>query len=237
MPNTIVVNYKCASKARTLFGRIGLWLADGQVPGSVDLVRLARSRSQPARSPRRCRPDGSAARPAGAPDRPGPGPGPRPGRADARALGTTAVARWPLHNAVRVDEACAAGIAGLGQNCGHRVIGVVRNGRPEGEDPAHRGHRGGLWRRTWLTGLTAPGRPGWRQLTGSLLATAGGRLRQGRCWELVRCLSRPAGIGAWEQLWPRCLPARDHFRPGRRGLPARRPGLRQRKDPRRHPPE
>jgi len=62
MPNTIVVNYKCASKARTLFGRIGLWLADGQVPGSVDLVRLARSRSQPARSPRRCRPDRQADR-------------------------------------------------------------------------------------------------------------------------------------------------------------------------------
>jgi site-specific recombinase XerD len=49
------------------------------------------------------------------------------------------------------------------------------------------------------------GVPGWRQLTGSLLATAGGRLRQGHLWELVRCLARTAGIGAREQLSPHCL--------------------------------
>jgi hypothetical protein len=47
--------------------------------------------------------------------------------------------------------------------------------------------------------------PGWRQLTGSLLATAGGRFRQGRFRELVCCLARTAGIAAWEQLWSRCL--------------------------------
>jgi site-specific recombinase XerD len=41
----------------------------------------------------------------------------------------------------------------------------------------------------------------WRQLSGPLLATAtGGRLRQGHLWELVRCLARTAGVGAWEQL-------------------------------------
>ena len=46
----------------------------------------------------------------------------------------------------------------------------------------------------------------WRQLSGPLLATAaGGRLRQGHLWELVRRLARTAGIGAWEQLSPHCL--------------------------------
>ena len=49
------------------------------------------------------------------------------------------------------------------------------------------------------------GVPGWRQLTGSLLATAGGRLRQGHLWGLVRRLARTAGIGAWKQLSPHSL--------------------------------
>ena len=69
----------------------------------------------------------------------------------------------------------------------------------------------------------------WRQLTGPLLATAaGGRLRQGHLWELVRRLARTAGIGAWEQLSPHCLRhsaitfALDAWR-----LPARRARLRR----------
>jgi integrase/recombinase XerD len=46
----------------------------------------------------------------------------------------------------------------------------------------------------------------WRQLGGPLLATAaGGRLRQGHLWELVRHLARTAGVGAWEQLSPHSL--------------------------------
>jgi len=114
------------------------------------------------------------------------------------------VVRLLLHNVVRVDEACAAGIAGLGEDCGHRVIRVVRKGARKAKIPltaatvaaldaylADRAHSAGV--------------PGWRQLTGALLATAGGRLRQGHFWELLRCLARTAGIGAWEQLSPRCL--------------------------------
>ena len=109
--------------------------------------------------------------------------------------------RLLLHNAVRVDEACAAGIADLGEDCGLRV---VRKGARKAKIPltaatvaaldaylADRAHSAGV--------------PGWRQLTGSLLATAGGRLRQGHFWELVRCVARTAGIGAWEQLSPHCL--------------------------------
>ncbi len=50
-----------------------------------------------------------------------------------------------------------------------------------------------------------PGRGSGRQLTGPLLATAaGGRLRQGHLWELVRRLARTR-VGAWEQLSPHCL--------------------------------
>jgi site-specific recombinase XerD len=49
------------------------------------------------------------------------------------------------------------------------------------------------------------GVPGWRQLTGSLLATAGGRLRQGHLWGLVSRLARTAGIGGWKQLSPHSL--------------------------------
>ena len=46
----------------------------------------------------------------------------------------------------------------------------------------------------------------WRNLSGPLLATAaGGRLRQGHLWELVRRLARTAGIGGWEQLSPHSL--------------------------------
>lgn len=45
-----------------------------------------------------------------------------------------------------------------------------------------------------------------RRLAGPLLATAaGGRLRQGHLWELVRRLARAAGIEAWDQLSPHSL--------------------------------
>ena len=44
----------------------------------------------------------------------------------AQALRTAAAVRL-LHNALRVDEACAAGVADLGEDSGHRVLRVVRN--------------------------------------------------------------------------------------------------------------
>jgi integrase/recombinase XerD len=122
----------------------------------------------------------------------------------AQALRTAAVVRLLLHDALRVDEACAARRRRPGR--GFRPPGAAGGpqGRPEGEDPAYPGHRGGPG------GL--PGRPAgraggeWRQLSGPLLATAaGGRLRQGHLWELVRRLARAAGVGAWEQLSPHSL--------------------------------
>ena len=53
----------------------------------------------------------------------------------ARALRTAAVVRLLLHNALRVDEACAADVADLGEDCGHRVLRVVRKGARKAKIP------------------------------------------------------------------------------------------------------
>jgi integrase/recombinase XerD len=123
----------------------------------------------------------------------------------AQALRTAAVVRLLLHNTLRVDEACAADVTDLGEDSGHRVLRVVRKGARKAKIPltpatvaaldaylADRAQRAGVGE--------------WRQLNGPLLATAaGGRLRQGHLWELVRRLARTAGVGAWEQLSPHSL--------------------------------
>ena len=71
---------------------------------------------------------------------------------------------------------------------------------------------------TWAGRAYSAAVPGWRQLAGSVLATAGGRLGQGRLWELVRCRVRTAGIGArGAALAALPAPLGDHRRPGRRG--------------------
>ena len=120
----------------------------------------------------------------------------------AQALRTAAVVRLLLHNALRVDEACAADIADLGEDSGHRVLRVVRKGARRAKIPLTPATVAAL--EAYLADRA--GAAGWRQLTGPLLATAaGGRLRQGHLWELVRRLAREAGIGAWEQLSPHCL--------------------------------
>ena len=122
-----------------------------------------------------------------------------------QALRTAAVIRLLVHNALRVDEACAADVTDLGADAGHRVLRVLRKGARKARIPltpataaaldvylAERARRGGLGDA--------------RQLAGPLLATAsGGRLRQGHLWELVRRLARDAGIEAWDQLSPHCL--------------------------------
>jgi site-specific recombinase XerD len=119
-----------------------------------------------------------------------------------QALRTAAVVRLLLHNALRVDEACAADIADLGEDSGHRVLRVVRKGARKAKIPLTPATVAAL--EAYLAARAGAGE--WRQLGGPLLATAaGGRLRQGHLWELVRRLSRAAGIGAWEQLSPHCL--------------------------------
>ena len=123
----------------------------------------------------------------------------------AQALRTAAVVRLLLHNALRVDEACAADIADLGEDSGHRVLRVVRKGARKAKIPLTPATVAAL--EAYLADRAARAGVGeWRQLSGPLLATAtGGGLRQGHLWELVRRLARTAGIGAWEQLSPHSL--------------------------------
>ncbi len=123
----------------------------------------------------------------------------------AQALRTAAVVRLLLHNALRVDEACAADVADLGEDSGHRVLRVVRKGARKAKIPLTPATLAAL--EAYLADRAQRAGVGdWRQLAGPLLATATeGRLRQGHLWELVRRLARTAGIGAWEQLSPHCL--------------------------------
>ncbi len=123
----------------------------------------------------------------------------------AQALRTAAAVRLLLHNALRVDEACAADVADLGEDGGHRVLRVVRKGARKAKIPLTPATVAAL--EAYLAARAErTGAGEWRQLSGPLLATAaGGRLRQGHLWELVRRLARAAGIGAWEQLSPHSL--------------------------------
>jgi integrase/recombinase XerD len=125
-----------------------------------------------------------------------------------QALRTAAVVRLLLHNALRVDEACAADVADLGADTGHRVLRVVRKGNRKAKIPLTPATGAALDAyladRARRAGLDSVG-----QLTGPLLATTGTgtdcRLRQGNLWELVRRLARAAGISAWEDLSPHSL--------------------------------
>ncbi len=122
-----------------------------------------------------------------------------------QALRTSAVIRLLLHNALRVDEACAAGIADLGEDSGHRVLRVTRKGARKAKVPLTPATVAAL--EIYLTDRAQrAGLADWRQMDGPLLATAGGgRLRQGHLWALVSRLARDAQIGAWEQLSPHSL--------------------------------
>ena len=52
-----------------------------------------------------------------------------------QALRTAAVIRLLLHNALRVDEACAADVTDLGADAGHRVLRVIRKGARRAKVP------------------------------------------------------------------------------------------------------
>ncbi len=80
----------------------------------------------------------------------------------AQALRTAAVVRLLLHNALRVDEACAADIADLGEDSGHRVLRVVRKGARKATIP--------LTPATVAALEALPGRPGAAGRSGRLAA-------------------------------------------------------------------
>jgi site-specific recombinase XerD len=88
---------------------------------------------------------------------------------------------------------------------GHRVLTVVRKGGKQTKVPltpaAWAAVEAYLVDRAERVGLAD-----WRNLEGPLLATAaGGQLRQGHLWDLVRRLARAAGIEVWDQLSPHSL--------------------------------
>jgi integrase/recombinase XerD len=154
-----------------------------------------------------------------------------------QALRTAAVIRLLLHNGLRVDEACAADVANLGTDAGHRVLRVIRKGARKARIPltpataaaldaylAERACRGGL--------------SDARQLAGPLLATAsGGRLRQGHLWGTGAPPGPRRGHPGLGPAIP-ALPAAlgDHLRARRRRRTARRAGLRRSQGPPHYPP-
>ena len=173
---------------------------------------------------------------------PGPGPGPRPGRrrrADtgAQALRTAAVVRLLLHNALRVDEACAADVADLGEDSGHRVLRVVRKGARKAKIPLTPATVAAL--EAYLADRARAGRG--RGVAAAERAAAGHRHRR------TAPPGPPVGAGAppgphrrdrrvGAALAALTAPLGDHLRPGRRRLPARRAGLRRPQRPPHHPP-
>lgn len=119
-------------------------------------------------------------------------------------LRTALAVRLLLHNALRVDEACAADLADLGADRGHRVLGIVGKGNRKAKVPITPGTGAALddylEDRAEQTGVPIG------QLSGPLLATStGGRMRQSHLWELVRRLAKVAGIASWAELSPHSL--------------------------------
>jgi integrase len=78
-----------------------------------------------------------------------------------------------LHNALRVDEACAADIADLGEDSGHRVLRVVRKGARKAKIPLTPATVAAL--DAYLADRAQrAGAADWRQLAGPLLALGTG---------------------------------------------------------------
>ena len=132
-----------------------------------------------------------------------------------QALRTAAVVRLLLHNALRVDEACAADVTDLGSRRRAPGAAGARKGARRAKVPLAPA-TAARWTPTLPTGPARRGSDA-RQLAGPLLATAsGGRLRQGHLWELVRRLARDAGIQAGTSCPRTACAIGDHLRPRRR---------------------
>ena len=108
----------------------------------------------------------------------------------AQALRTAAVVRLLLHNALRVDEACAADIADLGEDSGHRVLRVVRKGARKAKIPLTPATVAAL--EAYLADRAQ--RAGVAELAAAGRAAAGHRHR--------RAGSARATCGSWCAAWP-----------------------------------
>ena len=102
----------------------------------------------------------------------------------AQALRTAAAVRLLLQHALRVDEACAADVADLGEDSGCRVLRVVRKGarRAKVPHPGHGGGPGGL-----------PGRPDGAGRGGGVAVADRAAAAEG---------SARATCGSWCAAWP-----------------------------------
>jgi integrase/recombinase XerD len=139
----------------------------------------------------------------------------------AQALRTAAVVRLLLHNALRVDEVCAADIADLGEDSGHRVLRVVRKGARKAKIPLTPATVAAL--EAYLADRAQ--RAGGGGVAAAERAAAGHRHR----WEAPP--GPPVGVGAppgpdgrsrrvGAALAALPAPFGDHLRPGRRRLAA-----------------
>jgi integrase/recombinase XerD len=116
-----------------------------------------------------------------------------------------AVIRLLLHNALRVNEACAADVTDLGTDAGHRVLRVTRKGARKARVPLTPATAAALDAYLAARARQA-GIEDVRTLAGPLLATVTGRrLQRGDLWELGRRLACTVGIETWDQLSPHCL--------------------------------
>ena len=144
----------------------------------------------------------------------------------AQALRTAAVVRLLLHNALRVDEACAAGIADLGEDSGHRVLRVIRKGARKAKVPLTAATMAAL--EAYLADRAR--QPGG-QLAAAGRAAAGHRLRRPTPPGPPVRVGPPPGPHRPDRRVGPAVPAQpaplgDHLRPGRRRRPARRAGCR-----------
>jgi integrase/recombinase XerD len=113
--------------------------------------------------------------------------------------------RLSLHNALRVDETCAADIADLGEDAGHRVLRVVRKGARKAKIPLTPATMAAL--EAYLADRAQ--RAGTGRLAAAERAAAGHRHRRAAPPGPAVGTGAPPGphrgVGVWEQLSPHSL--------------------------------
>ena len=112
-----------------------------------------------------------------------------------QALRTAAMVRLLLHDALRVDEACAADVADLGEDCSHRVLRVVRKGARKAKVPLTRPRAVAA-----LGGL--PGRPGGAGRSAGVAASEHNWICPSHRIAAAGLARRPAARSSPQPPWP-----------------------------------